>query len=282
MNDQSRRDFLKKAGIAAAASSLPVSQVFARRDSEKPHKVPYTFEFGMASYTFRSFTLDQAIEMTKRLGLKKLTLKDKHLALDSSEQQIKEAAEKIKAAGLDLDSCGVVYMKKEEEVKQAFSYAKMLGLKLIIGAPDPSLLEVSERFVKETDISLAIHNHGPTDKLYPSPEDAYKLIDKMDKRMGLCIDIGHTQRFGLDPSVQVERFIDRLFDIHIKDVSQADAKGTTVEMGRGVIDIPKLFKTIIHLNYSKTLHFEFEKDPKDPLPGVAESIGYAHGVLAAI
>ena len=282
MNDQTRRDFLKTVGIATVASTLPVSQVFSHEDSQKPKMTPYAFELGMASYTFRSFPLDQAIEMTKRLGLTKLSLKDKHLALDSSEQQIKEAAEKIKVAGLDLDSCGVVYMKKEEEVKQAFSYAKMLGLKLIIGAPDPSLLELTERFVKETGISLAIHNHGPTDKLYPSPEDAYKMINKMDKRMGLCIDIGHTQRFGLDPSVQVERFIDRLFDIHIKDVNQADAKGTTVEMGRGVIDIPRLFKTIIRLNYSKTLHFEFEKNQKDPLPGVAESVGFVHGVLAAL
>jgi inosose dehydratase len=259
-----------------------MTKTFSREDSQKPKKDPYAFELGMASYTFRSFTLDQTIEMTKRLGLKKLTLKDKHVALDSSEQQIKEAVEKIKTAGLDLDSCGVVYMKKEEEVKQAFSYAKMLGVKLIIGAPEPSLLEVSERYAKETDISLAIHNHGPTDKLYPSPEDAYKLISKMDTRMGLCIDVGHTQRFGLDPTVQVERFMDRLLDIHIKDVNQADAKGTTVEIGRGVIDIPKLLKALIHLHYSRTLHFEYEKDAKDPLPGVAESVGYVNGVLAVI
>jgi sugar phosphate isomerase/epimerase len=129
---------------------------------------------------------------------------------------------------------------------------------------------------------LAIHNHGPTDERYPSPESAYKLIAKMDKRMGLCIDVGHTQRLGLDPSVEVERYFDRLYDVHFKDVSSADAKGTTVECGRGVIDIPKLLKTLARLKYSRTLHFEHEKDQKDPFPGVAESIGYVRGVLAAI
>jgi inosose dehydratase len=282
MNDQSRRDFLKLAGIAAAAGSLPLSKVLASGDSPEVKKGAYPFAFGLASYTFRAFTLDQTIEMTKRLGLKKITLKDKHLPLDSSEEKIKEAVEKISSAGLDLVSCGVIYMTTQEELTQAFRYAKMLGVKVIIGAPDSSLLEATERLVKETDISLAIHNHGPTDNRYPSPEDAYKLIAHMDKRMGLCIDIGHTQRIGLDPSVEVERFMDRLFDIHIKDVNQADAKGSTVEIGRGVIDIPKLLKTIIRLNYSKTLHYEFEKDQKDPLPGVAESVGYVHGVLAAI
>ena len=58
--------------------------------------------------------------------------------------------------------------------------------------------------------------------------------------MGLCIDVGHTQRLGLDPAHEVERFSDRLLDIHMKDVSSADAGGKEVEIGRGVIDIPKL------------------------------------------
>jgi sugar phosphate isomerase/epimerase len=148
--------------------------------------------------------------------------------------------------------------------------------------PQPPLLELAEKKAKETDILLAIHNHGPTDQRYPSPESAYKLIAKMDKRMGLCIDVGHTQRLGLDPSVEIERFFDRLYDVHFKDVSSADAKGTTVECGRGVIDIPKSLKTLARLKYSRTLHFEHEKDQKDSLPGVAESIGYVRGVLATL
>jgi inosose dehydratase len=282
MNDRSRRGFLKLAGIAAAAGTYPAIKTLSGEAAQKPKKGPYEFELGIASYTFRSFTLDQTIDMTKRLGLKKLSLKDKHLALDSSEWKIREATGAIQSSGLDLDSCGVVYMKNEEEVKQAFSYAAMLGIKLIIGAPDPSLLHIAERYAMETDISLAIHNHGPSDKLYPSPEDAYTAIHKMDKRMGLCIDVGHTQRFGLDPTAQVERFYDRLLDIHLKDVNLADANGTTVEIGRGVIDVPRLLKTLARLHYSRTLHFEFEKDASDPLPGVAESVGYVHGVLAAL
>ena len=104
----------------------------------------------------------------------------------------------------------------------------------------------------------------------------------MDKRMGLCIDVGHTQRLGLDPSSEVERFFDRLLDVHIKDVSSADAKGSTVEIGRGVIDTPKLLRTLAKLKYAGTLHFEHEKDQKDSLPGVAESVGYVRGVVAML
>ena len=281
MKDQSRRNFLKVAGLTTAIGALPLSELIAL-ERTAAGKGPVPFELGMASYTLRSFPLDQALEMTRRLGLRKITLKDMHLPLKSTEQEIKATLAKMKDAGIELSSCGVVYMKTEEEVNNAFAYARMAGIKMMVGAPDAPLLGLAEKKVKQTDIALAIHNHGPTDQRYPSPESAYKLIETMDKRMGLCIDVGHTQRLGLDPAGEVERFFDRLLDIHIKDVSSADAKGSTVEIGRGVIDVPKLLKTLMKLKYSRTIHFEHEKDEKDPLPGVAESIGYVRGALAVL
>ncbi len=284
---RSRRDFLKLAGIAAAcppslwrASPPAFPDVLADADPQKERKSRVLFDLGVASYTFRAYTLDQTIAMAKRLGLKKLTLKDVHLPLTSTQAEITSALTRIHGAGLELASCGVVYMKNEEELHRAFAYAKVAGIRMMVGVPDQSLLDLAERKVKETDIALAIHNHGPTDQRFPSPESAYTLIERMDKRVGLCIDVGHTQRLGLDPSIEVERFFDRLLDIHIKDVSAADEKGSTVEIGRGVIDIPRLLKTLTKLNYGRTLHFEHEKDEKDPLPGLAESVGYVRGVLA--
>jgi sugar phosphate isomerase/epimerase len=287
MNDQTRRSFLKLTGIAAAASSVPLFTGLPAHASEaKPgisrEKHTFPFTIGMASYTFRSFTLDQTIAMTKRLGLKKLTLKEMHLPLTSSDQEIQAAVEKIRQAELELDSCGVVYMKTEQEVAQAFAYAKKAGMKMIVGGPEPGLLPVIERFVKETDIRLAIHNHGPTDKYYPAPADAFKAVAKMDKRMGLCIDIAHTQRINIDPTAQFTQCFDRVFDIHIKDTSASDKSGTTVEIGRGVIDVPRLLREAVRLNYSGTFHYEHEKDQRDPLAGVAESVGYVNGVLAMI
>jgi inosose dehydratase len=276
----SRRDFLKLAGLSTAVGSLPFSAVFPEGNVADKTAIP--FSLGIASYTFRSFPLDQAIEMTKRLAITKMTLKDMHLPLKSTEAEMKSVLEKMKAAGVELSSCGVVYMTTEEEVRNAFAYAKAAGLKMMVGVPEEPLLPLAERMAKETDIALAIHNHGPTDKRYPSPESAYRLIAKMDKRMGLCIDVGHTRRLGVDPADDVERFFDRLLDVHMKDVSAAEAKGTTVECGRGVIDIPKLLKTLVRLKYSGTLHFEHEKDQKDPLAGVAESVGYVRGVLTTL
>ncbi|MBP1657948.1 MAG: sugar phosphate isomerase/epimerase, partial [Bacteroidetes bacterium] len=227
MDSPSRRDFLKTAGIAVAGAAVFAEPVVAK--STPLPASSYPFDLGIASYTFRAFSLDQTIAMTRRLGLTHMTLKDMHLPLTATPGQIAEARKKITDAGLTLASCGVVYMKTEDELKKGFAYAQAVGIRMLVGVPDKSLLSLAERLVRETDIILAIHNHGPTDERFPSPESAYVLLKDMDRRMGLCVDVGHTRRLGLDPAGEIERFADRVFDVHVKDVTSADAKGTTVE-----------------------------------------------------
>jgi sugar phosphate isomerase/epimerase len=240
------------------------------------------FQLGMASYTLRLFPVDQAIEMTRRLGLTRICFKDFHLKMDATNAEIAETVAKVKAAGLELYAGGVIYMKTEAQVDRAFEYARAAGMKMIIGVPTYELLAYTSKKVQEYDIPVAIHNHGPDNPLFPTPQSAYERIAGLDKRMGLCMDAGHTQRSGIDPAESAEKYIDRLFDVHIKDVSAATAQGKTIEIGRGVIDIPKLLRTLRRLDYKGTLALEFEKDEKDPLPGSAESIGYLKGVLAAM
>jgi sugar phosphate isomerase/epimerase len=171
-------------------------------------------------------------------------------------------------------------MKTQESVDQAFEYAKMAGVKMIVGAPDYALLPYVEQKVKTYDFKLAIHNHGPDNPLYPNAADIWNHIKDLDARIGICIDIGHTTRDGQDPSVDILKYSSRIYDMHIKDVDKAAKEGITVEMGRGIIDIPKFVETLRKVKYSGSCSLEFEKDMKDPLPGIAESIGYFKGVIA--
>ena len=220
--------------------------------------------------------------MTKRLGLTRICFKDFHLKLDATPEVIAETVAKVKAAGLDLYAGGVIYMKSEAEVDRAFVYAKSAGFKMIIGVPTYELLPYTSKKAQEYDIPVAIHNHGPDNPLFPTPQSAYERIASLDRRLGLCMDVGHTQRSGVDPSGSAEKYFDRLLDIHIKDTSASTAQGQTVEIGRGVVDIPKLLRTLKRLGYKGTLALEYEKDAKDPLPGSAESIGYLKGVIATL
>lgn len=284
---RSRREFLQVAGVAAAASLVGASNSAAQRAAGKRAAAPpkaskYPFELGLASYTLRKFDLDQTLAMTQRVGLKYICFKDFHLNMDSTPEQIQAAVQKVKDAGLVLYAGGVIYMRDEDQVRQAFEYAKAAGMRVIVGVPVPETLPLVDKLVKQYDIKVAIHNHGPTDKVYPVPATAYEKIKGLDKRIGLCDDIGHTMRAGVDPCESAERFADRLLDVHIKDVSAAEAKGGAVEVGRGVIDIPKYIRTLVKIKYSGILSFEYEKDADDPLPGLAESVGYVRGVIAAI
>jgi len=266
----------------AAASITGAQKTWANNGQLSGRDGYKRLNLAMASYTFRKFNLDDTLAMTKRLGLERIAFKSFHLPLDSTKDQIRAVAAKVKEAGLDLYGCGVVYMTNESEVNQAFEYARTAGMNVIIGVPEHNLLSLVNKKVQEYNLKLAIHNHGPGDERYPTPESAYERIKNLDSRMGLCIDIGHTQRSGIDPSDAAEKYADRLLDVHIKDVSAASKEGNTVEIGRGVIDIPKFLRTLLRIHYTGMVALEYEKDENDPLAGSAESIGYLKGVLAVI
>jgi sugar phosphate isomerase/epimerase len=262
-------------GLAAVAGSIPVPTA---RTAEKRPQPP----LGIASYSLRKFSTAEAIAMCKRLEVSAVCFKDMHLPFTASPQEIKETVAKVQSAGLELTGLGVIYMKDEKTVNMAFAYAQAAAVKMIVGAPNVELLQLCEKKVKETGIILAIHNHGPDNTLYPGPGDAYRLIRNLDPRIGLCMDVGHTVRNGEDAIAAVKKYINRLYDVHIKDVTAASKMGETVEIGRGIIDIPKLIDTLLKVKYKGALSLEFEKDAEDPLPGMAESIGYVKGVLASL
>lgn len=206
-----------------------------------------------------------------------------HLPLDSGQETIKATLALCKKKGITLYGGGVIAMKSKEQADQAFRYAKAAGMEIIIGDPAYEMLEYIEGKVKEYDIKLAIHNHGPGDHtLYPSAVDAYKKIKHMDSRMGVCLDIGHTRRIDRDPVSDFEECFDRVFDVHIKDVTANNAQGGTCIIGRGVIDVVSFLKRVVDMNYSGTLALEYEADSSDPLPGMMASLGYVKGVLATI
>jgi len=274
-----RRQFFKLAGAGILATNLGTLQAATFIETE-PAKSVEKFKLGMAGYTFKEFTVEETIKMMNRTRVTNLSLKDFHMPMNSSQEQIDAVLKTFKDAGIDVYTLGVIYMKNNETVDLAFEYAKKAGVKMIVGAPNYELLPYVEKKVKEYDIRLAIHNHGPDNPLYPNASDIWENIKNMDVRMGICIDIGHTQRDGQNPAKDIEKYKSRIFDIHIKDVDKASVEGKTIEMGRGIINIPEVVASIRKIGFTGCCSLEFEKDMKDPLAGIAESLGYFKGVLA--
>lgn len=278
-----RNHFLKLLGLSATASFTSTAG-FANMSGHagRQTKRDVDLKVGLASYTLRKFNLDEVISISRRLGLNSIALKSMHMPLESSAEEIKQMADKVKSAGLNLYGAGVIYMKTKQEVDTAFSYALNAGLEMIVGVPNHDLLPQVNDLVKKHNIKLAIHNHGPGDDLYSSPDDVYAKIKGLDKRIGLCVDIGHVVRIGQDPVQMIEKYKDRLYDMHLKDVDKAEAKGSSVEIGRGIIDIPMVIRTLKKIDYQGCMALEYEKDGDDPVPGLAESVGYVRAVARLV
>ena len=240
-------------------------------------------KLGIASYTFRKFDAAHLTEFMKELRTPYLNLKDTHLPMGSAAE-VKQHAEAYRAAGLTLTAAGTIYFLKDEDedIRAKFEYVKAAGISLIVGAPTHATLARVETFAKRYDVRVAIHNHGPEDKEWPSPLDVLKAVGSMDSRMGCCIDVGHTMRAGVDVVEAIRRAGPRLFDLHMKDLAKSDAKDSQVAVGEGVMPIRQIFQELIRMRYAGYADLEYEIKEEDPLPGVMESFAYMRGVLSGL
>jgi sugar phosphate isomerase/epimerase len=267
-------------GSLSAGSRIPS----ADKASETPKagkvtpKATNPFQLGMAGFTFVNFDLETTLKTLKRLDVHYLCIKDFHLPLNSTDEQIKAFHEKCASYGVTGYGAGPIYMKTEEEADRGFAYAKRVGVNLIVGVPNYDLLPYVDKKVKEYDMYYAIHLHGPDLPLYPDATDAWNHTKDLDPRMGMCLDIGHDLRNGCDPVADLKKYHTRVFDMHIKDVTEGSKAGRGIELGRGKIDFPALVKMMRKVNYKWKCSLEYEKDMKDPFLGIAESIGYFKAV----
>ena len=284
----SRRNVIRTGLLAAVGTTIvQKSSALPARNEEIKYaneKDPWRgFKAGISSYTFRKMSLENTIAALQKLDLKYISIKDFHLSLKSTAAERQAAVEKLKAAGITPLSCGNITMDNtEESVRNAFQYAKDCGIPTIVCSPHPDSMPILDKMVKEYDIKLAIHNHGPEDKRFPSPYDVWKAALNYDKRIGLCIDVGHTARAKVDPAEAIIKCKDRLYDLHFKDIDTTEPKGTTIPAGRGVLDLASILQALIKIRYSYLLSVEYERSPDDPFAEVAETIGYSKGLLAGL
>ncbi len=279
-----RRSFL---GLSAMALAGAASR--GRAQSLKHDAAPVaqsSVRLGMCSYTFRNFDRAQLIDFLKQLGISTINLKDTkdHLPSTSPADEQK-ALDDYRAAGITPTAVGTVYFRKDEDddMRQKFEYAKRAGVKVIVaGDPQPQVLPRMERFVKEYDIAIGIHNHGPEDPIWKSPLDVLKAVHGMDVRMGCCIDVGHTMRAGVNPVDAIRAAGHRLHDVHMKDLAQPNEKESQVAVGRGIMPVREIFAELAKMRYPGYVDLEYEIHGDDPMPGVIESMAYMRGVLAGM
>jgi sugar phosphate isomerase/epimerase len=283
----SRRTLLRTGALSVAAFAAP-HDAFALPPTEKPNPAPAEktpIRLGLASYTFRDFTRANLIRYMQQLQVSALNAKDvkDHLPMDPSAESA--ALADYSEAKIQLHAIGAVYFAKDEDadIRTKFDYAKRAGVPVIVaGDPAPQTLPRLEKFAREYDIRIAIHNHGPEDKLWPSPLDILKAAKNMDPRIGCCIDVGHAARAGTNVVEAIHQVGPRLFNIHMKDLSNFQDKASQVAVGEGKMPVREIFEALIHTNYQGYVDLEYEVHEDDPMPGVIASFAYMRGVLAGM
>lgn len=275
-----RRSLLKAAALSAACSTIGRVESLSAAPSASDDKQFHGLRVGVASYSLREFPITEALQNIRRLGVHYLSLKDIHLPLSSTPEQRRQVRQQAEDMGLSITSCGVIYLRNDEDqMHQAFDYVRDLGASIAVVGVSRDMLPLLDKVIRSYELKVAIHNHGPDDKLFPSPRQVYDAVKGIDRRIGLCMDIGHTFRMHEDLVDDVKRTRDRLYSMHLKDLDSdhVDAKG--VPVGTGVLPTISLLRELLHTAYAGELQLEYEVEPKDPLLGMAESLGYMRGAL---
>jgi inosose dehydratase len=285
-----RRDAIKKAALAGLFLPLVGSIPALRADEVGAGKDPATLRLGLVGYSLRKFSIDDAIRVLTDLRITSTSVFRVHVPIGlTTPDKCRDLAQKFRDAGISVAATGVVYLKNSEgEMRQAFECGRAAGLTTMTASyaapPDTETLRLTERFVREYDIRLAFHNHGPEDRIFPSPYDVWKAVQPYDPRLGLCIDVGHSARAGVDPTEAILKCSARLYDVHLKDtnVGAGVLKDVPVGLGFGRLDIRSIMSALLKVRFSGQVGLEYELDSPDPVPGIAQSYGYMRGMLAAL
>jgi len=281
-----RRTFVKVAALGAVSVALSSPGALDAAESRPARSMAKNpgLKLGVASYSLRHFPREQAIEMTKALGAPYINFKSMHLPYEATAAEIAEARRQVAAAGLQIVGGGMITfdVDTDDGVQKYFDYAKAAGMPLIVMTCKAAVLPRVEKFAKRYDIKAAIHNHGSEDPDFPSPYEALKAVRRMDPRMGLCIDIGHTVRTGTDVVKAVADAGARLLDMHAKDLRDLRVAESQCIVGEGKIPIPQLFRQLEKMRYGGYVNLEYEIDENDPMPGMKQSFAYMRGVLAGL
>jgi sugar phosphate isomerase/epimerase len=283
-NTFSRRSFVRSGALVAAAG-VTTGGIRLSAQPTPASGTPSPIHLGLASYTFRNFTRAQMIGYMKQIHVDALNAKDvkDHLPMDTAEEA--KALADYSAAGIELHAAGTIYFPKDEDddIRSKFEYCKRAGISVIVaGDPAPETLPRIEKFVKEYDIRLAIHNHGPEDKLWHSPLDVLKVVQGLDPRIGCCIDVGHTARAGTDVVKAIHEVGPRLYNLHMKDLTDFTSKESQVAVGDGIMPVREIFEALLAIKYKGFVDLEYEVHGDDPMPGVIGSFAYMRGVLAGM
>ena len=280
-----RRELLRLGGgVSLSLLALKSGAAPAAPSADRAVERTRGLTLGFATIALRDQPIDVAISLARQLEVPVLVPHNRHISFQrATPEECVAAVGKIRAAGLELGGSSVVdFTNEETSARRAFENFRAAGLTLMTCKPTLDALPLIERLAKEYDFRLAIHNHGPEDRTFPSPKEIWEAVASLDARIGLCLDVGHSWRAGIDPVEAIHRYSSRLYDLHLKDtLAEVGQRDIPIELGRGRMDIPAILRALLAVGYRGPVTVEYERGGVNVAVGVSESLGFVRGALAS-
>ena len=257
----SRRTFLASGAVATAA--------FAGRPA---WAAPPDLKLGIQMYSLRGYPVDEALAHARDLGFKYVEFYSGMFPITDDKAAIDAMKKKVADLGLTITAHGVNGFGGDAAANRTvFEFAKAAGIRTISADPSPDSFASLDELVKEFDIRIAIHNHGPTHR-YNKVVDVLRAIEKHDQRIGACADLGHFIRSGEKPTDVIRALKGRLYGIHLKDFAEMQDRTKGVILGKGHMDVPAVMAALVQVNFPAdgALSLEYEENEKNPLADIRE------------
>ena len=242
------------------------------------------WKFGIALWTFHSFSFSQILDKVDSSGLHYIEpntftktlpeLKDSAM-MKLSAGGIEKLKGLITARGLKLETIYVVGDTTIQTWVKQFEIAKQLGAKYVTGEPPLNLWDGIDSLAGAYGIKLAIHEHWKGMSHYWNP-DTVLLAMKNHPNFGVCADLGHWPKSGIDPLEAVKKLSGHILVVHLKDIAAFnDPKLKDVPVGTGVVNFPAIFKELKKQNFSGYIYIERDaEDQPSNLPSVIQTVKY--------
>ncbi len=242
------------------------------------------WQLAVHSYTFRKFSIFDAIDMTKALGLHYMSISgsvnlggtNTILTCNLTEAQQQAIKDKLAADGITrLVNMGVVQLPPDEaKCRKVFEFAKHFGIDTLVAEPPAKSLDIVEKLCKEYNIRVAIHDHPKGSSIYWNPDAVLAAIKGRTPLMGACADVGHWMRSGLDPVACLKKLDGHVFCLHFKDLNEADLKAHDVPWGTGIGQTKALMAELKRQNFHGAFCVEYEYHWDNSSPEIAQCVQF--------
>lgn len=273
---------------------------FKANAAETPAGAEYRvggFVLGCQAYMFHRFTAFEAIEKTAAAGGKAiefypgqpLSPDDRKSKVDATatDESIEKLKAKAKQHGLLIVNFGVVAIPKDEAgARKVFDFARKIGVRAITIEPSPDQIDLIEKLIKEYDIAAGIHCH-PKRAAHPEynlwdPHYVFSLVKDRDRRFGVCADVGHWTRSGVDAVAGLKVFQGRVISVHLKDIVESgNPDAPDLPLGLGVTNVKGILRELRRQKFDGNISIEYERDWENTVPDIAQCVGYVRGFADA-